>query len=348
MKQFLLLTALLLSVNAFATHNHAGEILIEQIGALTIRASVITYTPDKANPADRPSLTVHWGDGTSQVVNRTGNGTKFVDSELKVNVYETTHTFTTLGKYTIYMTDPNRNGGILNVNFPNSDLVAFHIQATITLMPVEANGKYNKTPELRRYPIDVATIGFPFRHFPDAVDADGDSLAFRLITPMQSLHTSLPNYQLPNLIVPNDSNRISFNQVNGTFDWKNPQLAGLYSIAIQIISYRRGVAIDTTVRDMNIIVQGRLTSLESVDNQGFVQLSPNPIYTEGVLHIAENFGQNVQLSIVNVHGQIMETADLRQQKYYTIKRKNWVNGVYFIDLKSENKRTVVKMTIMNE
>lgn len=346
MKGFLFFSLLLSSISAFATHNHAGEISIEQIGALTIRATVITYTPDRANPADRNALTIHWGDGSNQVVNRTGNGTKFVDSDLKQNVYETTHTFERLGKYTIYMTDPTRNGGILNVNFPNSDLIVFHIQATITLVPIGANGKYNKTPELRRYPIDVATVGYAFRHFPDAIDADGDSLAFRLITPMEGLHRSISNYQLPNLIVPSDSNKISFNQSTGVFEWKNPQRAGLYTIAIQVISYRLGVAIDTIVRDMNIIVQGR-TALQFVDNQSFVKLSPNPIHTEGVLHIAENFGQDVRLSIVNTAGQVIETAYLRNEKQYTIKRKHWVNGLYFIHLTSRHLKTTLKMTVLN-
>ena len=348
MKQIFILIFLLLSVNAFATHNHAGEILVEQIGALTIRATIITYTPDRPNPADRPALTVYWGDGTNQVVNRDGNGTKFVDSDLKQNIYQTTHTFDRLGKYTIYMTDPNRNGGIRNVNFPNSDLIAFHIQATITLVPIEANGKYNKTPDLRRYPIDVATVGYPFRHFPDAFDADGDSLGFRLITPMAGLHKSIGNYQLPNLTPLSDSNRISFNQSNGTFEWKNPQQAGLYTIAIQVISYRRGVAIDTIMRDMNIIVQGALTNVQTVDNHNFAQLSPNPIYTEGVLQIAENFGKNVKMDIINSMGQVVETADLRNEKHYTIRRKHLINGVYFIHLKSENKQTVLKMNVVGD
>jgi hypothetical protein len=261
MKQIFLYLCLLLNVNAFASHNHAGEIMIEQIGELTIRATVITYTPDLANfPADRAQLTFCWGDGTMSDIPRVGNGIKFVDSNLKKNVYEATHTFSRIGKYTVCMTDPNRNSGILNLNFPNSDLAAFHIQATITLVPAQANGKYNKTPELRSFPIDVATVGFPFKHFVDAIDADGDSMAFRLVTPMEDLHKSVPNYLSPSTVLPSDSNKVTFNTANGTFEWKSPRKKGLYSIAIQVISYRRGVAIDTILRDMNIIVQGGATT----------------------------------------------------------------------------------------
>ncbi len=199
---------------------------------------------------------------------------------------------------------------------------------------------------MRRFPIDVATLGYPFRHFPDAIDADGDSLAFRLVAPMEGLHKKISNYLSPSTVVPSDSNNISFNQSNGTFDWKNPRKAGLYTIAIQVISYRQGVAIDTILRDMNIIVQGGLTDVQSVDNQLFVKISPNPIYTEGVLDIAENFGENVELNIANSFGQIVETAYLKNEKHYAIKPKNWANGVYFIHLKSANKKTVLKVELL--
>lgn len=348
MKQTLLFIFLSLSINAFATHNHAGEILIEQIDALTIRATVITYTRDTFSAADRPSLTVYWGDGASQVVTRLGNGQKLVDSGYKQNFYESTHTFSRLGKYTVYMTDPNRNSGIRNVNFPNSDLIAFHIQATITLMPIQSNGKYNTTPRLQRYPIEVAGVGAPFKRLLDPIDDDGDSMAFRLVTPMQALNKNITNYLLPSAIIPSDSNVISLNPLNGTLEWKSPRQEGLYTVAIQVISYRNSVAIDTIMRDMDIIVQPRLTSIQFVDSQSFVKVSPNPIYTEGVLTIDNNFGQRVTLEIINTFGQIVETADLRNEKQYAIQRKHWVSGLYFIRLKSEVRQTVLKIELIGD
>ena len=331
--------------NAFATHNFAGDINIEQIGALTIRATVTTYTPYPATAADRPSLTLYWGDGSNEVVNRTSS-TKITDVNFTQNVYETTHTFGGLGKYTLYMTDPNRNGGILNLNFPNSDVVPFHLQATITLVGARANGAYNKTPELRRFPLEGGLVGEPFGRFPDAFDADGDSLAFRLITPFEGLHKGCRNYQLPSTVSPNDSNRISFDEKTGNFQWKNPQREGVYTVAFQVISYRNKIAIDTIMRDMNIVIRGSLTDLQSVESQSFVKISPNPLYTEGLLEIDKNFGQNISIEIMNTLGQIVETADLRNEKQYAIKRKNWAAGSYFIYLKSEIRRTVLKIVVL--
>ena len=67
MKQKLLLPVflmLLVPVALFATHNRAGEIHIEQIGPLTLRATIITWTKisgASAN-ADRDTLDINWGD----------------------------------------------------------------------------------------------------------------------------------------------------------------------------------------------------------------------------------------------------------------------------------------------
>ena len=89
-------------------------------------------------------------------------------------------------------------------------------------------------------------------------------------------------------------------------------------------------------------------SIQTVDNQYFASLSPNPIYTEGVLQIAEKFGKNVKMNIVNTLGQVVETADLRDEKYIIIRRKHLINGIYFIHLKSESKQTILKMNVISK
>ena len=70
-----------------ATHNRAGEIHIEQIGPLTIRATIITWTDERSTAADRDTLTICWCDGVCQPagrVNGNGNGVVLNDS-LKYN-----------------------------------------------------------------------------------------------------------------------------------------------------------------------------------------------------------------------------------------------------------------------
>lgn len=327
----------------FATHNYAGEILVEQTGALTIKATVITYTTFASTPADRPSLVINWGDGTKEDAPRiNGSGQLFQDTKFKKNIYELTHTFSQTGKYTIYMTDPNRNGGMLNVNFPLSDAVAFHIQTTITLMTGQ---KLNKTPELKNAPITVGTVGEVYQHNPQAVDADGDSLAYRLISPLQGLFQKVPLYDVPDNILPSANNKVTFDEKNGTFTWKSPQRAGQYTIAIQIISFRAGVAIDSTIRDMVIQVQGATSIWTENSGQHLVKVFPNPINTEGVLEVAEGFGNNINLAIYNSKGQLVKSGNFSNRKIYPVKKDDLPSGLYFINLTSEKHKAMLKIMV---
>jgi gliding motility-associated-like protein len=253
------LLLLLASQSLYATHNRAGEIIIEQIGSctdLTIRATIITYTKTSAVAADRPSLTIHWGDGTSQEIQRSngfGNGVP-LENDIKYNEYVAVHTYPGRGTYKIFMTDPNRNGGILNVNFPASDNIQFHLQTTYTFLNCQFDGP-NSTPILLQPPVDVGCIGQPFIHNPNAFDVDGDSLSYKLVVPFQDLNSPVPNYLWPNQVGPGANNSYILNEVTGDFIWSSPQVPGEYNIAMYIISWRNGAPIDSVLRDMQILIE---------------------------------------------------------------------------------------------
>ena len=54
---------------AFATHERAGEITYEHIDGLKYKATIVTYTYTPS-PANRPELTISWGDGTASIIPR--------------------------------------------------------------------------------------------------------------------------------------------------------------------------------------------------------------------------------------------------------------------------------------
>ena len=60
----------LIALNGFATHERAGEIIYKHIDGLTYEVTILTYTYSPS-PADRPQLTIMWGDETSSVLDRT-------------------------------------------------------------------------------------------------------------------------------------------------------------------------------------------------------------------------------------------------------------------------------------
>ncbi len=258
-KQLLpLLVFLAAPMALFATHNRAGEIHIEQIGPLTIRATIITWTKTSSVNADRDTLEINWGDGLLQKVQRK-NGGGFppqgvqLGNDIKYNTYIEEHTYAGPASYTISMTDQNRIGGIINVNPPASDNVPFHIQTTYIFQDAQFGGS-NTTPYLLQPPVDNACVGKPYKHNPNASDPDGDSLSYELIVPLQGPGVEVPNYSFPDEILPGPNNVLQLDPRSGDILWQSPQVAGVYNIAFTIISWRKGKIIDVTIRDMQIFV----------------------------------------------------------------------------------------------
>ena len=268
LRTILLITLFLgFAIIASATHNRAGEISIEQVGdcteSLTVQATITTYTKASSRPADRDTLTICWGDGFCQRIARSnGGGTppqgEFLENDTKKNIYIGFHTYPARGTYVVSMTDPNRNGGILNVNFPNSDQVKFHIQTTYTFPNPQFQG-CNNTPVLLQPPIDIGCVGQPFIHNPNAYDADGDSLSYHLTLPLTDVINGdgviVPNYQWPYEISPGPENQLTIDEITGDIVWDSPQKAGEYNLAMIIVEYRNGIAIDTIIRDMQILIE---------------------------------------------------------------------------------------------
>ena len=299
---FLIAVFSVLSVNA--THNRAGEItyVSDTSNSLSIIATITTYTKESSVPADRDSLEICWGWENNDVLvcewvqRSNGNGLS-LGNDIKKNLYTASHTFPSFGHYVISMTDPNRNGGILNVNPPSSDNVPFHIETTVTIFNPQFNG-FNNSPILYQPPIDIACVGREFIHNPGADDQDGDSLSYELTVPLQSVGTFVPNYSYPtNFPSPNDpDNTLSINEVTGDLKWISPQKAGEYNIAIYIIEWRDGVALDTMIRDMQITVlecDNEPPVIEAIDE---ICVIAGTLIDFEVIATDPNIGQKVRLT----------------------------------------------------
>jgi len=256
LNSFVLIFCLLFSFNndLFGTHNRSGEITYEQIGPLSIRATITTYTKASSTAADRDSLELFWGDGSSEFVIRFIEGGELIPgTDIKKNLYIAEHTYPGRATYTLAFTDPNRVSGILNVNFPNSVDVEFYLETTFTLLNPQFEGE-NNSAVLLQAPIDFACVNKRFIHNPNAFDPDGDSLSYELIVPLQSADSPVPQYIFPDQVAPGANNTISLDPITGDFVWESPQSPGEYNIAIRINEYRNGELINSLVRDMQIFV----------------------------------------------------------------------------------------------
>lgn len=253
MRTTVILSFLMIFSNTiFATHNRAGEITYRQIDANTIEATVITYTKTSSFPADRDSLEVCWGDGNCEILIR--NQEKFMDFDYKMNTYIGQHQYDEMTSFTISVSDPNRNGGILNVNEPHSGQVIFYIESTLFQLSTMTDNTSNQSPIMLEAPIDIGFIRQPFMHTPNAIDLDGDSVAYELITPLMANGQPVPNYMEVDEIGISAENTYSFDEQTGLFIWNSPQIVGEYSIAIKITSYRNGLPKDMVIRDMQILI----------------------------------------------------------------------------------------------
>ncbi len=250
MKKLILIWIMILLVygQASATHQRAAEITYRHVAGLTYEAKIITYT-FTPSPADRPTLDINWGDGTSSTLIRTQK-TAYPDN-ISLNVYEykpelgaTTnrHTYSSPGTYTMFMEDPNRNYGVVNI--PNSVNVPMYVQTQLVINPFLG---YNNSPDLLNPPIDLGCVNQLFIHNPGAYDIDGDSLSYRLVNCKTTGGIDIPGFTQPSA-----SNSFSINAKTGDVVWDTPIMQGEYNIAFIIEEWRHGVLIGNVTRDMQI------------------------------------------------------------------------------------------------
>lgn len=242
-KFFILPLLLIISLQAYATHNRAGEITFKQISIYTYEVTLITYTDSRSINADRPEVTLKWGDNTESEVKRYSQTQKGNNTFL--NIYVAKHTYPGPGTYLIQFQDPNRIEGILNMQ--NSVNTPFYVETQLQINP---GFGFNHSPILLQPPIDFAEVNQVFIHNPNAYDPDGDSLVFTLIPPKQS-----PNLDVDLYTNPRSSNFFQLDKYTGTLTWNTPVKQGIYNIAILIDEYRNKRKIGYVIRDMQIIVQ---------------------------------------------------------------------------------------------
>ncbi len=249
MRKFLLFITVFLGffIHASATHQRAGEITYKAISELKYEFTIVTYTYTPS-PADRPELTISWGDGTSANILRTQKIN--LPNNISRNTYEgAVHTYPGQGVYNVTVEDPNRNYGVLNI--PNSVNVPFFIQTQVVINPFLGP---NNSVELLSAPVDIGCVNSIFMHNPGAFDIDGDSISYKLVACRGSFGLPIPGYILPNLVDPTVESSFTIDSVSGTIVWDKPVLQGEYNISFLIEEWRFGAKIGYVTRDMQITI----------------------------------------------------------------------------------------------
>lgn len=266
---FSMLVASMTSI--YATHLRSGEITAVRISetSLRYRFTLVIYR-DTESGVDIGGF-FNTGDGRFIAAGRANLEALSINGIRETNlgnftsrvVIEFDYTYLREGDYTVSYTEGNRNQNIINLGGTISGSFPFHVE---TILKV-SNSIVNSTPQLTVPPLDQACLGSRFVHISGAFDPDGDSLAYRIVTPLSGLNNPIPNY------LPLDDPTIStlkedqttpalftIDPLRGALRWDAPQLVGEYSIAFIIEEWRynedlgRSELLGYVTRDMQIIV----------------------------------------------------------------------------------------------
>ncbi|MCD6066531.1 MAG: hypothetical protein K0S33_1357 [Bacteroidetes bacterium] len=267
-------TFLLIAGSLSATHNRSGEITYERIpgpgNQYKIRVTTYTNYNGASVNADRCEQMVYIRDFSGAYLDSVPclrvNGATLCSTNpqategvildpgtnnYKKNVYEGVKQLNTGANYILYMFDPNRNGGIVNIGGDSSQQP---FALTDTLKTYNIPGlSVNSTPTLLNPPIDKACLHKPFIHNPNAYDVNGDSLSYDLSIIFGQFAQPVPGY------IPAQNYGITIDHVTGDFYWPNPSQLGEFNFGILITEWRKTadgdyVRVGSVLRDLQIDV----------------------------------------------------------------------------------------------
>jgi len=141
-----------------------------------------------------------------------------------------------------------RNAAITTISSPGSN--TFYIYATLnnTISPC------NSSPTFSNKPVPFACLGQQLCFNHGAVDPDGDSLAYSLVTPKQTLTSDVSYFAPYNATNPlNSFPATQFNSQTGDICF-SPQQLQVTVMAVLVQEYRNGVLIGSVVRDIQVTV----------------------------------------------------------------------------------------------
>ncbi len=201
-KHVILTLFLILGYNfSYGTHIRGADLTYKRISDdnFTYEFTLTGFT-DTGSPVQFGDGIINFGDGSAVQINLEAtsfNTGIFLGQNNETELYRITivHTYVAQGFYRVSYREPSRNDEIVNINNGNSTQIPFYLEASLVIDPLIGP---NDSPVLTTFPADDAFIGKTFTHNPWAWDPDGDSLVYRLLTPLQDHGQVVPNYELPN------------------------------------------------------------------------------------------------------------------------------------------------------
>lgn len=271
---------------------------------------------DPSVSVSRPYVLVDWGVSTD---------TLFYVFDTPLNAQETQgeyvgfFTYPSNGTYQISYQDTYRVVGINNI--VNSQLETLALNNTLVINPFLGN---NSLPQLFYNPNNIIESNGTYIIDPNIVDADGDSLYFKLINSTGS------GYYTPQVT--------SIDSLTGIVT-TTPDTIGVYDYVIEVEEYRNAVFIGSAVFEFVVNIN-TVVGIEDILNNDKINIYPNP--NNGIFTIEKNIDENTTLEVYNLSGQLI------LQKSFVgnttqVNLTNYPKGIYLVKIIADNKVTVEKI-----
>jgi hypothetical protein len=229
---------------SFSSHIRAGEITATRVNGNTFIFTLTIYgNSNSTAPLDRAIFS--FGDQSPSVeVDYVVNENIPPDSYKRI--FSVGHTYPGDGFYRVTYQESYRIANIVNI--ANSSQVNLYLE---TVVSVSSLNQGNRPPYLTIPPLDKANVGEIFTHNAGAIDDDGDSLSYKLVSPKSALNFPAPGYFTPN--------NLTMNPITGDLVWNTPPSPGIYNFAFIIEEWKRGPRgperISFITRDMQVVVE---------------------------------------------------------------------------------------------
>jgi hypothetical protein len=263
-------------------------------------------------------------------------------SEEKLNeglakmIYTATYTYAAAGIYLISYTGGSRNHV---VNMTDGNTTKFYIE--LPLFINQAIG-LNSSPVFTTPPKFSATAGEKFTDEYSAIDAEGDSLVYKLVTP-----PAVAGYVFPHEAGGNTGNTFDITPATGTITWNTPLYIGNYVVVVQIEEWRKGVKIGLTYRDIEISVTGSSPVNPPTTEERTFTIYPNPAEDKLYINVPESNTETIA-EIWSSKGQLLVQKQLQHSGHAdgVITIQHLPAGVYVIKVASVNGYVTSRLIIM--
>jgi hypothetical protein len=244
MKNLLILAVVLLgfTFDTSATHLEGGHITYTHVSGFTYNITVETIS--KSSSAG-DELYVRMCGALDDSVPRS-SVTIFIYEDRQINGYAMVHTFPGPGTYEFCVQGINRIGGIQNI--PSSISEGMGLKSVLVISPLLTP---NSSVFFDQRPAYGFGLGEDNRYNVTAVDLDGDSLSYRLITPLSDVGLPIAGYQYPDAL---GGGTFVHNSLTGEIIWDNPQLPGQYAVSAMVCEWRAGQQIGYVIKDFLLTV----------------------------------------------------------------------------------------------